>query len=99
MKLVLILVGALAAAGVLAWHAVFGGDPSRRTAVSGDLFTDVWRPSGMSHYCGEHTSLKHGWIEGAVESAIRCATEICARIAADPGLIEKHEASKGPEFV
>lgn len=65
----------------------------------GDLFTDVWRPSGMSHYCGEHTSLKHGWIEGAVESAIRCATEICARIAADPGLIEKHEASKGPEFV
>ncbi len=64
----------------------------------GDLFSDVWRPSGMSHYCGEHTSLKHGWIEGAVESAIRCASEICSRIEADPELTETHEVSKGPEL-
>lgn len=60
----------------------------------GDLFHDVWRPSGLSHYCGEHTSLKHGWIEGAVESAIRCAFEICERIAKDPALTKTQEFSK-----
>ncbi len=48
MKLVLILVGALAAAGILAWHALFGGDPSRRTHVTGDLFTDVTATSGVT---------------------------------------------------
>jgi monoamine oxidase len=28
------------------------------------------------HFAGEHTSLDHRWIEVAVESAIRTATEI-----------------------
>lgn len=31
---------------------------------------------GPIHFAGEHTSLKHAWIEGAVESAIRVALEI-----------------------
>lgn len=30
------------------------------------------------HFAGEHTSLKHAWIEGAIESAIRVALEIHA---------------------
>lgn len=47
MKLVLILVGALAAAGALAWNALFGGDPSKRSHVTGDLFTDVTATSGV----------------------------------------------------
>ncbi|MGK3961555.1 flavin monoamine oxidase family protein [Sorangium sp. So ce118] len=31
---------------------------------------------GRIHFAGEHTSLKHAWIEGAIESAIRVALEI-----------------------
>ena len=30
------------------------------------------------YFAGEHTSLKHGWIEGAVESGIRAAEELFA---------------------
>jgi monoamine oxidase len=45
-----------------------------------ELFRDVWRPEGLIHYCGEHTSTKHGWIEGAVESAVRVALEVCASV-------------------
>jgi monoamine oxidase len=50
-----------------------------------ELFDDVWRPEGRLHFAGEHTSTKHGWIEGAVESAVRVASEICARVAAERG--------------
>jgi monoamine oxidase len=40
-------------------------------------YYDVIRqPEGRIHFAGEHTSLDHRWIEGAVESAIRTATEI-----------------------
>lgn len=28
------------------------------------------------HFAGEHTSLKHAWVEGAIESAIRAALEV-----------------------
>jgi hypothetical protein len=31
---------------------------------------------GAPHFAGEHTSLKHSWIEGALESAVRVALEI-----------------------
>nr|WP_321235808.1 FAD-dependent oxidoreductase [uncultured Psychroserpens sp.] len=31
---------------------------------------------GKVHFAGEHTSLKHAWIEGAVESGIRAALEV-----------------------
>lgn len=31
---------------------------------------------GNVHFAGEHTSLKHAWIEGAVESGIRSALEV-----------------------
>ncbi|MEU0839563.1 FAD-dependent oxidoreductase [Streptomyces sp. NPDC005962] len=37
---------------------------------------DVSRPEGPVHFAGEHTSLKHAWIEGALESAIRAATAV-----------------------
>ena len=48
-----------------------------------ELFDDVWRPEGRLHFAGEHTSTKHGWIEGAVESAVRVASEICTRVAGE----------------
>lgn len=33
---------------------------------------------GPVHFAGEHTSLKHSWIEGALESAVRVALEVNA---------------------
>ncbi len=33
-------------------------------------------PEGPVFFAGEHTSLKHAWLEGALESAIRVATEV-----------------------
>jgi len=33
-------------------------------------------PEGNVHFAGEHTSLKHAWIEGAIDSGIRTALEI-----------------------
>ena len=58
-----------------------------------ELFDDVWRPEGLLHYCGEHTSGKHGWIEGAVESAVRVAREVCDSIAT--GSIGRTAAATG----
>ncbi|MFI5793902.1 flavin monoamine oxidase family protein [Streptomyces sp. NPDC051677] len=37
---------------------------------------DVSRPEGPVHFAGEHTSLKHAWIEGALESAVRVAVAV-----------------------
>ncbi|MGY3203011.1 FAD-dependent oxidoreductase [Streptomyces sp. TE5632] len=37
---------------------------------------DVSRPEGPVHFAGEHTSLKHAWIEGALESAVRAAVAV-----------------------
>jgi monoamine oxidase len=31
---------------------------------------------GKAHFAGEHASLKHAWIEGAIESGIRAALEV-----------------------
>ncbi|MFD0746566.1 flavin monoamine oxidase family protein [Phytohabitans flavus] len=33
---------------------------------------------GALHFAGEHTSLKHSWIEGALESGVRAALEVNA---------------------
>ncbi|MGR5914260.1 FAD-dependent oxidoreductase [Bacillus pacificus] len=30
-------------------------------------------PSGKVHFAGEHTTLTHGWMQGAIESGIRVA--------------------------
>ncbi|WP_248958681.1 flavin monoamine oxidase family protein [Sphaerisporangium perillae] len=35
-------------------------------------------PEGPLHFAGEHTSLKHAWIEGSLESAVRAALEVNA---------------------
>ena len=41
-----------------------------------ELFDATWKPYNGVYFAGEHTSLKHAWIEGAVESGIRVACEI-----------------------
>jgi len=42
----------------------------------GRLHPAIPTPEGPIHFAGEHTSLKHAWIEGALESAVRAASEV-----------------------
>jgi monoamine oxidase len=41
-----------------------------------NLHPSIPTPEGPVFFAGEHTSLKHAWIEGALESAIRVALEV-----------------------
>ncbi|TWU05141.1 Flavin-dependent L-tryptophan oxidase RebO precursor [Symmachiella macrocystis] len=61
------------------WHEMehFGGgfalfNPGQEQRY----YQEIRRPEGCIHFAGEHTSLDHRWIEGAVESGIRTAKEI-----------------------
>jgi monoamine oxidase len=38
--------------------------------------TTITEPEGPVHFAGEHTSVKHAWIEGALESAVRTSLEV-----------------------
>jgi monoamine oxidase len=40
------------------------------------LQADIVRPEGRIYFAGEHCSLYHAWIQGALESGIRAAQEI-----------------------
>ncbi len=40
------------------------------------LQADIVRPEGRVYFAGEHCSLHHAWIQGALESGIRAAREI-----------------------
>jgi monoamine oxidase len=40
------------------------------------LHDDICRPEGRIHFAGEHCSLYHAWIQGALESGIQAAREI-----------------------
>jgi monoamine oxidase len=40
------------------------------------LQSSIVQPEGRIHFAGEHTSLYHAWIQGALESGIRAAREI-----------------------
>ena len=35
------------------------------------LYDDIIRPEGLLHFAGQHASVEHGWIEGAIESGLR----------------------------
>lgn len=41
-----------------------------------ELFPYLATPEGRVHFAGAHTSLPHGWIQGAIESGIRVAQEV-----------------------
>jgi monoamine oxidase len=41
-----------------------------------ELYPYVSRAEGRVHFAGEHTSLTHGWIQGAIESGIRVANQV-----------------------
>jgi monoamine oxidase len=48
--------------------------PGQLHLLQPDIEQAEW--DGKAHFAGEHTSLKHAWIEGAIESAIRAALEV-----------------------
>ncbi|MGE6536743.1 flavin monoamine oxidase family protein [Bacillus luti] len=41
-----------------------------------ELFPYIAPPAGKVHFAGEHTTLMHGWMQGAIESGIRVAHEV-----------------------
>jgi monoamine oxidase len=47
-------------------------EPEQQTRLQGHIIA----PEGRIHFAGEHTSLYHAWIQGALESGIRAAREI-----------------------
>jgi monoamine oxidase len=56
-------------------------DPGQQTL----LYEAICMPEGRVHFAGEHASLAHAWIQGAIESGIRAAAEIHDRAAAHAG--------------
>ncbi len=63
-------------------HKCWGEDPWVKGAWC-DILPGQWwmmsvigRAEGRVHFCGEHTSIWAGWMQGAIESAKRCAVEI-----------------------
>ena len=47
-------------------------DPGQQTL----LYEAICAPEGRIHFAGEHASLAHAWIQGAIESGVRAAAEI-----------------------
>jgi len=47
-------------------------EPEQQTRLQASIVA----PEGRIHFAGAHTSLYHAWIQGALESGIRAATEI-----------------------
>jgi len=47
-------------------------DPGQQTL----LHRHIIAPEGRIHFAGEHASLAHAWIQGAIESGLRCAWEV-----------------------
>lgn len=50
-------------------------DPGQQTL----LYEAICMPEGRVHFAGEHASLGHAWIQGAVESGLRAAAEVHER--------------------
>lgn len=42
------------------------------------LHRSIISPEGRIYFAGEHASLVHRWIQGSIESALRCAQDIHA---------------------
>ena len=47
-------------------------EPGQQTLLHGHIIA----PEGRIHFAGEHASLVHRWIQGAIESGLRAASEI-----------------------
>ncbi|WP_316823114.1 flavin monoamine oxidase family protein [Pedobacter gandavensis] len=49
-------------------------NPGQLHLLQKHIISTEW--DGKAHFAGEHASLKHAWIEGAIESGIRTALEV-----------------------
>ncbi|MBB6499097.1 flavin monoamine oxidase family protein [Pedobacter cryoconitis] len=49
-------------------------NPGQLHLLQKHIISTEWH--GKAHFAGEHASLKHAWIEGAIESGIRTALEV-----------------------
>ncbi|HZY44590.1 MAG TPA: FAD-dependent oxidoreductase, partial [Anaerolineae bacterium] len=47
-------------------------DPGQQTL----LYNEIISPEGRIYFAGEHASLAHAWIQGAIESGLRAAMQI-----------------------
>ena len=56
-------------------------DPGQQTL----LYEAIVAPEGRIHFAGEHASLSHAWIQGAIESGVRAAAEVHDRGMHDHG--------------
>jgi monoamine oxidase len=48
------------------------------------LHQHIVSPEGRVHFAGEHCSLVHRWIQGSIESGLRCADDINTSIVKTP---------------
>ena len=63
-------------------------EPEQQTRLQASIVA----PEGRIHFAGEHTSLYHAWIQGALESGIRAANEIHQAPAAFASVAEEATA-------
>jgi monoamine oxidase len=48
------------------------------------LYEHIVAPEGRIHFAGEHASLHHAWIQGAIQSGLRAAREVHTALLASP---------------
>lgn len=53
-----------------------GAFPLVQPGQLGVLFEPARLSEGRIHFAGDHTSTDHGWVEGAIESGVRAATDV-----------------------
>jgi monoamine oxidase len=51
-------------------------EPGQQT----QLYEHIKSPEGRVFFAGEHTSLAHAWIQGAIESGLRAASEVISQV-------------------
>ena len=59
-----------------------GGYPWFRPGEMSALLPHISAAEGRVHFAGDHASARPGWMEGAIESALRAVDEIAVRVAA-----------------
>lgn len=73
-------------------RASFGGPP-----LGGSWMIQEWtKPEGRLHFAGDFTTMKTGWVEGAIESGLRAARQIdpAAQAEVEPGLRQENRSLK-----
>jgi monoamine oxidase len=60
-------------------------DPGQQTL----LYDAICAPEGRIHFAGEHASLAHAWIQGAIESGLRAAAEVHDRAFVDDATVNR----------